>query len=130
MSPAPWRGRPVVYRCYDADGVLLYIGSSRDVEKRMETHVRTSFWRTYVAKVRIQIAPDVFTARRIEADAIRSENPRFNIHHRMPRALWSEQDFLDVISALRKGASSHSLVTRKRITQLQRELAYRTEGLA
>lgn len=126
----PWAGRVVVYRCYDADGVLLYIGSSRNLEQRMATHVRTSFWRTYVAKVRIQIAGDIFTARRIEADAIRTENPRFNIHHRMPRELWSEQDFRDVITALRKGAGSHSLTTRKRITQLQRELGYRTAGLA
>lgn len=126
----PWSGRPVVYRCYDSAGALLYIGSSRDVVRRMDTHVRTSFWRAHVVKVRIQIASDVFTARRMEADAIRNENPRFNIHHRMPRDLWSEQDFRDVITALRKGTSAHSLATRKRITQLQRELCYRTEGLA
>lgn len=125
----PWHGRPVVYRCYDADGVLLYIGSSRQVEQRMDAHLRTSFWRTYVAKVRIQIAPDVFTARRLEADAIRAENPRFNIQHRRPKAEWTEQDFHDVITALRRGRPLTNAV-RNRVNQLQRELSFRTEGLA
>lgn len=130
MSATPWRGRPVIYRCYDADGALLYIGSSGQVESRMETHARTSFWRVRVARVRIQLAPDLFTARRMEADAIRTENPRFNIHHRKPRSQWVEQDFHDVIRALRHGSSRHSHITRGRITQLERELSYRSEGLA
>src|SRR5438128_154985 len=123
MTNRPWAGRAVVYRCFDGDGVLLYIGSSRNVERRMETHARTSFWRAHVARVRIQIAPDVFTARQIEAEAIRTENPRFNIHHRKPRSQWSEQDFRDVIAALRRGVGGHSLVTRGRVTQLERELS-------
>lgn len=126
---APWCGRPVVYRCYDRDGELLYIGSSRDVVRRMEAHAHSSFWRPWVARVRIQITPDVFTARRVEAEAIRTENPRFNLKHRKPRSEWSDQDFHDVITALRRGRPFTNAV-RNRVNQLQRELGYRTEGLA
>lgn len=125
---APWVGRPVVYRCYAADGSLLYIGSSRQVEKRMDAHYRSSFWRPAVARVRIQLAPDVFTARQIEAEAIRAENPRFNVQHRRPRSQWTEQDFRDVIRALRSRQVTSAIEAR--IASLTRELRFRTEGIA
>jgi excinuclease UvrABC nuclease subunit len=124
----PWVGRAVIYRCYDADGSLLYIGSSINVEQRLEAHQSTSFWRCHVARVRLQIAPDELTARRLEAKAIRAENPRFNLQHRPPRSQWSEQDFRDVIRALRARPTTEA--TRRRIAALRRELAHRTEGVA
>jgi excinuclease UvrABC nuclease subunit len=125
---APWVGRAVVYRCYAAEGSLLYIGSSRQLEQRLTTHQGTSFWRCYVARVRIQLAPDELSARRMEAAAIREENPRFNLLHRRPRSEWTEQDFRDVIRVMR--TRQVTAATGKRIANLQRELSNRLEGLA
>lgn len=131
MRGSPWDRRPVVYRCYSADGELLYIGSTSDLDQRMEGHQYTSFWRAHVARVRIQIAPDRFTARAIEAAAIRGENPRFNIQHRRPRSEWTEQDYRDVIRALGSGpSSSHSPAIKSRIDNLTRQLSHLVGGIA
>lgn len=126
---APWVGRAVVYRCFAEDGSLLYIGASSNLEARMDAHVTTSFWRPYVARVRIQIAPDELAARRMEAAAIKAENPRFNIHHRRPRSEWTDQDFIDVIKAYSNNARHVTPSTQRRIESLERELAFRTEGI-
>lgn len=128
MKQAVWSLRPVVYRCYDAAGVLLYIGSTINVDQRMEAHLGTSFWRERVARVRIQIASDELAARRMEAAAIRAENPRFNLIHRRPRSQWTGDDYRDVLTALRaKPATDY---TRARITSLTRENSHRWEAQA
>ena len=43
-----------VYRAYDAEGALLYIGSTCDFERRKYLHTQTSIWMPQVAKWRVR----------------------------------------------------------------------------
>jgi predicted GIY-YIG superfamily endonuclease len=47
-------GRVAVYRYYDKDGALLYVGSARDPQKRYNQH-RSTAWRWWwdIAKTRV-----------------------------------------------------------------------------
>jgi len=82
-----WRNRPAVYRCYDADGVLLYVGRTTNVKRRMNDH-RTrkggevAAWWRYLARVSIKLFPTLEAASEAESLAIETEAPRFNLRHR------------------------------------------------
>ena len=70
----------VVYRCYDADDRLIYIGvTSRPVEKRLLGHRRTN---PAVAEQTVrwttETYPDRETALDVEANAVYRERPPLN----------------------------------------------------
>lgn len=76
-----------VYRCFDADGQLLYIGCAHDVEERIYKH-RTTFSSLTSVTLRLRMDryeavefPDLASARRAERDAIEREQPLLNVHH-------------------------------------------------
>lgn len=126
-----WRGRPVVYRCYDSTGTLLYVGCTSNWPARVRMHVSSdaSWWAFDVAKVVVRLARSVAEARALESEAIRAERPRWNINGRGPRISWSEQDYDDVLAALarRPGASSKRNDTITRIsTERDRRFGNRT----
>lgn len=66
-----------VYRLYDADGALLYIGSSYDPDARYKTH-REKWWGHEIARRAVEWRPDRATAYKEEAAAILRENPKRN----------------------------------------------------
>jgi excinuclease UvrABC nuclease subunit len=128
MATTLWDGRQVVYRCFDATGRLLYVGTTKQFTQRMDQHIRLSFWASYVARIRVEIPGSPFIAKLRESQVIYDENPRFNIHHRRPRHEWTEQDYRDVIRCLRSREPTG--YTFKRIASLKRGLADRTAGIA
>lgn len=77
-----------IYRCYDADSVLLYIGCAVNVAKRMSSHKAT---KKHKAGRWLQVSmashdvtgpyADKATANEAEADAIHTEGPVFNTQH-------------------------------------------------
>ena len=66
-----------VYRLYDAEGVLLYIGSSYDPDVRLRTH-REKWWGQGIARRTVEWHPDRATAYEQEAAAILREDPKCN----------------------------------------------------
>jgi excinuclease UvrABC nuclease subunit len=69
-----------VYRCYDADGVLLYIGCSYQVEKRLKWHTTSSaHWFQHVADVKVQQYANRSEGLAAELEAIITEEPVFNV---------------------------------------------------
>lgn len=70
-----------VYRFFDADGVLLYVGESKDPWKRWRGHRSTSSFAPLVARGRISVFSDRLTALQAERNAIVDEGPRFNVKH-------------------------------------------------
>ena len=70
-------GDTYLYRHFDANGVLLYVGISGSVTTRLKQH-RESQWAGMIKTVTV----DKFTTREealgAELEAIRSESPRFN----------------------------------------------------
>lgn len=69
-----------IYRYWDRDGVLLYVGISFDARRRAKDHRRGSPWWRFVARGTAQscAATDSLTT---EAALIRAERPIFNNKH-------------------------------------------------
>ncbi len=68
-----------LYRWYDADGILLYVGITGDVTARQSSHAKWSSWSPFAASSKIERLPDRATALATETDAIAAERPLFNL---------------------------------------------------
>ena len=71
-----------VYRCYDEDGNLLYVGCTWSWPSRRQAHERSTWWWCLVAKTRVTLFPDRPYALSREQAAIEQERPRWNVRHR------------------------------------------------
>lgn len=76
-----WRDNDptALYRLFDKDGGLLYVGITVDVEQRMTAHRSEKTWWPDVATKRIEWFPNRPAALRAELVAIGAEQPRHNI---------------------------------------------------
>ncbi len=70
--------RGYVYRFYDVDGGLLYVGITRDMSQRFAAHRRDAKWWVDVASVTVEVTAGRAEAEYIEAVAILSERPAHN----------------------------------------------------
>lgn len=77
----PWPH--VVYRCYDADDVLLYVGCTRDLDYRMS--LQPAILMRRVELVTTEDFPNRAAARAAERAAITAEAPLLNKQHNPTR---------------------------------------------
>ena len=75
----PDQERTAVYRFFDANGELLYVGLTNNTATRWDYHARRKPWWADVAGKSVTWYDDRPTAARAEAQAIRTEAPRWNI---------------------------------------------------
>jgi len=71
-----------LYRHFDEDGTLLYIGISLNTMSRLSQHKVASPWFEKVASVTIDHFDSRAEALKAEREAIQNENPPHNIHHK------------------------------------------------
>lgn len=96
QSAAAWRQRAdlphIVYRAFDADGRLLYIGCTSNLHLRMRSHSSQSGWFSAMARLEIEEHVNRLRAEQAERRAIATEEPLFNKIHRTTRsrAIWSD----------------------------------------
>lgn len=83
--PRPTR-KVALYRNWDSEGVLLYIGISADPRARRRTHNRHSVWTEFAVREEIEWHTDRETAEAVEKAAIVAEKPLFNGQHTTPEA--------------------------------------------
>lgn len=102
-----------VYRCFGADGRLLYIGCSVAPKTRLDQHRLTSWWYEQVAETRVTVFPNRDYALWKEAQAIAAENPRWNIKGR-DRSTWTPGDYADLMFLLRQKGAAESRVQKVR----------------
>ena len=130
----PGRAWPhYVYRCYDGDGRLLYVGCSKTPRKRLDGHASGSWWWPQVATVRNLVFADRDAALLRERRAIASEMPRCNVkgrwHVTQPREHWTEQDYIDFRWAITQSIDTthgvYGINTKKLIAQIDAELMSR-----
>lgn len=97
-----------VYRCFDIEGRLIYVGSTTNVFNRLQQHQNTSWWAPTVAKVNSAVYANGILARAVERVAIRDEIPRWNKAGKwVGRGRWLESDWHDWFTTLlRDGASA------------------------
>lgn len=78
-TPAPGTD---LYRFYDAEGTLLYVGISKSAIARMAQHADDKSWWHDVARMEVErIAGHRRTAEQAERHAIATEKPKHNIVH-------------------------------------------------
>ena len=70
-----------LYRLWNADGELLYIGISKSAMRRLTDHQKGKSWGDEVSQVTIENVATRAEAERLEADAIASERPKYNVTH-------------------------------------------------
>lgn len=69
----------LVYRCYDADGVLLYIGCTNSFSQRKYHHCKNSAWWSQVTSITTEQHVDRKSGLEAERAAIQTEHPRHNV---------------------------------------------------
>lgn len=70
-----------LYRFFDEDGKLLYVGRTMDPAKRLAKHrLLKPFW-LHTARIEMQRYSDAAALAAAETEAIRSEEPLYNVHH-------------------------------------------------
>ncbi|WP_448679960.1 GIY-YIG nuclease family protein [Pseudomonas nicosulfuronedens] len=68
-----------LYRHFDADGALLYVGISLNAISRLAQHKDHAHWFQLIARVEIEQHPSREAAIQAEKIAITKENPRHNL---------------------------------------------------
>jgi predicted GIY-YIG superfamily endonuclease len=71
--------RTALYRFFDADGALLYVGITYDTEQRFASHRNSSPWWKDVADESVEWFDTRPLALAAELEAIRTERPRHNV---------------------------------------------------
>jgi len=67
-----------LYRCFDANDDLLYVGISWSAPTRFSEHSRQAPWWPEVTTIRLEAFPDRREAEWAEFEAIKTERPRHN----------------------------------------------------
>lgn len=83
-GPKPYQVQPRcfhLYRHFDHDGILLYVGQSLSAVSRLVEHRRSSPWLWSVTRVEIERHPTRQAALEAERKAIQEEAPLFNVVH-------------------------------------------------
>lgn len=75
-----------LYRHFDAEGQLLYVGISLSALTRLGQHKENAQWYGRIARVEIQTFPSRAAALHAEREAVRTEQPSFNIKLQPRRA--------------------------------------------
>jgi hypothetical protein len=69
-----------IYRYWDHDDDLLYIGRTNDPMRRADEHWRRKDWITSAVRIDLEWVP-AHRVHELEQFAIQSEHPRYNIQH-------------------------------------------------
>ena len=107
-----------LYRLYDTNGVLLYVGISNRWPSRMKQHTKDKQWFNSVGKVEISHYCTRREAEAAEKAAIKSERPIHNVLHNKKEATKPVQDVYEMMTQLLK---DHSLLTIRQYRDIARQ---------
>ncbi|QDF19777.1 G-I-Y Y-I-G endonuclease [Mycobacterium phage LilSpotty] len=105
-----------VYRVFDRDGRLIYVGCTKNLFGRLRSHEINSWWAYQAARVTSKVYPDKRSGRDAECAAIRSERPRWNLFGRGSREMWTADEYADYVIAC---LNLSEPMTPYRLTRLQ-----------
>ncbi|GAA4987280.1 GIY-YIG nuclease family protein [Actinopolymorpha pittospori] len=80
-------GEPnALYRFFDEDGALLYVGITASLPRRLGEHAAEKPWWTSLRRITVDHYDSRAAAIAAETEAIRTERPAWNIREAEPRA--------------------------------------------
>lgn len=110
-----------LYRCYDAEGWLLYIGETGHGVGRFHNRDRVNAeWSSRIARVTFEEYDTATLAKEAERRAIETEHPIYNVQHAIGSPAWRAERQCQVRYPRRQG--KHNRKARK-ATRLRIELA-------
>jgi hypothetical protein len=80
-----------LYRHFDKEGVLLYVGISLSAVKRLSEHSKLSPWALDITSVTLEHLPTREEAIKAETKAIREEKPLYNIQQNGDKCVKEEE---------------------------------------
>jgi excinuclease UvrABC nuclease subunit len=86
-----------LYRFYDTEGVLLYVGITKFFEPRLKQHYKNAEWFFDTASVKLEHYQTRQEVERAETQAIKQESPRYNIAKSLDKEV-----ALDALATLRE----------------------------
>lgn len=114
-----------VYRYYDADDRLLYVGCTNSPIMRRRGHEKAATWFANVARARHTVFPDRRAALQRESQAIHLEKPRHNVKGRWrvgySRDHWELEDYHAFMWAVIDAATVVGPNTRQLIREVVQE---------
>lgn len=118
--------KTALYRHFDADGTLLYVGVSDCLSTRDKQHAATSHWHDEVCLTKTEWLIDRTTALKKERAAISAEKPRHNI--RFASAISASESLSDlappdIIAHIRESGRTVAAVCRE--ADITRETFYK-----
>jgi len=121
-----------VYRCFDATGRLIYVGSTANLFGRLDQHRKGSWWSPQVAKVSAKVYRDGPTARTEERRIIRNENPRWNVQGRWAqlRFAGSLEDLVDYRFAFTALGNENTGYGQRHLAAIDQTIAFRERRTA
>lgn len=84
VPPAKAAKRPCVYRHYDAEERLLYVGACANYDRRMDAHRCKAVWFKDIRRSAVEFYPSMREANKAENEAIWFEKPLHNVRRTMP----------------------------------------------
>jgi len=118
-----------VYRCYDADDRLIYVGCTNSPLARMDGHRKGTHWFPEVVRVRHTVFPDRATGFARESAAIHLEKPKYNVKSRwrlgFSREHWDVEDYHDFMWAVIDAAGIVTPATRRVVNEVTAEASAR-----
>jgi len=108
----------VLYRFFDSQGTLLYVGISRDWISRLGQHQKRTDFFSAVAGMTLERFPDRESVALAELEAIKNENPIFNRADNPNYRTWQThfREILDMCNRKRKVDDSHQEIIRRLVT--------------
>jgi excinuclease UvrABC nuclease subunit len=86
-----------LYRFYDAEGSLLYVGITKFFEPRLKQHYKNAEWFFDTASVKLEHYQTRQEVERAETQAIQQESPRYNLAKSLDKEV-----ALDALALLRE----------------------------
>jgi hypothetical protein len=118
-----------MYRLRDADGNLLYVGCTIDLNQRVQYHAR-KLWGPSIAEVEAVLFPSRPEAAMAEHDAITREAPRHNVRTTADR-LDAPCLYADVVMVMEESSTANLAsvgdqlgITGERVRQILKEHGY------
>ena len=89
------RNQQILYRFFDSEENLVYVGITNDWKHRFHDHERQARWWSEVAKVTFERYEDRESVSAAEIKAIKTEQPKYNKQHH-PEYLSPNQHFQQI----------------------------------